>query len=82
MAFVEEISEKFKIDGLTGMRLSLINNSYLCVEGHKGLLEISKEIIRIRLKKGMILISGEELEIVGISDSEIYIRGLIKGVEL
>lgn len=82
MSFIEEIKEKLRIDDYIGFRLFLISDRNIAVEGHKGIYEISDTIIRIKVNKGTVIITGHELMIKDISNTEIFISGYIKGIEL
>lgn len=82
MSFVDEIKDKFKLMELSGYRLLLVNGKGVCFEGHRGIYEISDTVIKLRVKKGAVTITGADLNIVEITDSEVYISGIIKGIEL
>ncbi|MGI6701383.1 MAG: YabP/YqfC family sporulation protein [Christensenellales bacterium] len=82
MSFIEEIKDKITLDAVTGYRVLLCSDKGVCVEGHRGVYEISDETIRIRVKNGSVSVCGHSLKIKEISDSEIYIIGIIKGISL
>lgn len=82
MSFIEEIKSKLDLSKLYGYRMLLVGGAGVVIEGHRGVYEISDTIIRIRVKKGSIIVNGHDLIIKDISDSEIYIEGSIKGIEL
>jgi len=82
MSFIDEIKDKIKLDATTGYRILILAGKGICVEGHRGIYEISDTVIRFKVKNGSVSVGGEELKIKEISESEIYITGKIKGVEL
>jgi len=63
-------------------RLTLIGNIEVSLLNHKGIIEYTKEIIRINTKIGIFKITGEELEIKTILSEEIIIAGLINDIEI
>lgn len=82
MRFLDEIKKKFNIEEYIGHRILIVANSGVRVEGHRGICQISDDIIKIKIKNASISIEGKNLIIREISDSEVYISGLIKGVFL
>ncbi|MBU5254972.1 sporulation protein YqfC [Tissierella praeacuta] len=63
-------------------RLTLIGNVEVSLLNHKGIIEYTKEVIRINTKVGIFKITGEELEIKTILSEEIIIVGLINDIEI
>lgn len=82
MSFYDEIINKYKGIEIAGFKITVLSGKGVIVEGHRGLYEISSEVIRFKLKRGSITINGQGLEIVEISDSEAHIKGIIMGVVL
>lgn len=62
--------------------IMMVGGKSLILENHKGILEYSRERIRVRLVKGEITLTGRNLVIQSISDEEIQIRGEVTGVNL
>lgn len=63
-------------------RLTVIGNVEASLLNHKGIIEYTKETIRVNTKSGVFKITGEDLEIKTILSEEIIIVGLIKAVEI
>lgn len=63
-------------------KLTIIGNMEAVLLNHKGIIEYTKEIIRINTKSGVFKIVGEDLEIKTILSEEIIIAGLIRNVEI
>lgn len=58
-----------------------MSNKLVYIEGHKGVISISKENISIRVKKGVLCVIGKHLQIKRISHSTAVIVGEIKEIE-
>ncbi|WP_353096079.1 sporulation protein YqfC [Tissierella praeacuta] len=63
-------------------RLTVIGNVEASLLNHKGIIEYTKETIRVNTKSGIFKITGEDLEIKTILSEEIIIVGLIKDIEI
>ncbi|WP_130806628.1 sporulation protein YqfC [Senegalia massiliensis] len=63
-------------------KITLIGNIQLYIENHKGIVEYSKERIRINSKSGIIRIIGNDLVIKNIVSEEVVVSGKIINVEL
>ena len=51
------------------------------VEGHKGIIEYTDKVIRLNTPQFIMKISGAELEITGVAEEYITVKGMIFGVE-
>ncbi len=51
------------------------------VEGYKGIIDYSENIIKLNTTQFIMEISGEKLEIAGITEEYISIKGVINGVK-
>lgn len=63
-------------------KLTIIGNMELSLLNHKGIIEYTKETIRINTKSGVFKIVGEDLEIKTILSEEIIITGTIGNIEI
>ncbi len=80
--FFGEIKQNLKAPiGLETYNLINISGRLLYVEGHIGLVTLSKELISFKIKKGVILVEGSELVLSELSENTIKICGNIKKVE-
>ncbi len=80
--FLEEIKENLKDSaGLDNFNLINLSGKLLYVEGHLGLVTLSKEIISFKVKKAIVIVEGENLILSELSDNTIKICGAIKKVE-
>jgi sporulation protein YqfC len=60
--------------------IMMVGGRSLILENHRGILEYSRERIRIRLRKGELTILGRNMLIQSISDEELQIKGEITGI--
>jgi sporulation protein YqfC len=63
-------------------KLTVVGNVEASLLNHKGIIEYTKETIRINTKSGVFRIVGENLEIKTIFSEEIVITGLIENIEI
>ena len=63
-------------------KLTVVGNMEASLLNHKGIIEYTKETIRINTKSGVFKIVGEDLEIKTIFSEEIVIVGLIENIEI
>ncbi len=81
--FIDRFNETLGLPPEVTLKLPLImmvGGKSLILENHRGILEYSRERIRIRLIKGEITLVGQNLTIGNISDEEIQIKGEIIGL--
>ncbi len=82
--FFNEIKENIKNPkGLefTGFNIINLSGHLLYVEGHLGLINLSKEMISFKVKGGVVLVQGSEMLLSELSENTIKICGIIKKVE-
>lgn len=63
-------------------RITISGDSCVLVEGHRGLLEYADERIAAARVNGRVLITGEGLRLLTMTDSELVVTGRIWTVEL
>jgi len=84
-SFIEEIYKHVSpelISAFGGFKIMLFSMALTVVEGHRGLKTLSDEAIRLKLKKGFIVIEGEGLSISALSKGYAVISGKINGVRV
>lgn len=69
----EKFIEKYNIINMSG--------KILYVEGHKGICQLSKEIITFKVKSGIIIVEGQNMILNELSETTLKIVGDIKRVE-
>ena len=62
-------------------KITSIGNLQVSIENHKGIVEYSDENIRVKMRDGIIKISGIELMIKTIISEEIIISGKIASID-
>ncbi|RKD27614.1 sporulation protein YqfC [Caminicella sporogenes DSM 14501] len=77
---ISEILELPKDIVLDLPRVILVGNIELKIENHKGIIEYSKEVVRVKVKNGIIKIIGSNLLLKSIILEEITITGNIFSV--
>lgn len=82
--FLNELKKNLKIPqelDLNGFNIINIAGNLLYVEGHLGLVTLSKELISFKVKKSVIIVEGKDMVLNELSDSTLKICGKIKKVE-
>lgn len=62
--------------------LTTVGNGQLFVEGVEAVKELSEEILKLRVKNGFIVVTGERMRVEYYGDNEIMIRGQLKAIQL
>ncbi|NMA94872.1 MAG: sporulation protein YqfC [Clostridiales bacterium] len=62
-------------------KISLIGNIQCLIENHRGIIEYSKERIRVNSSMGVIRIDGEDMNLRNIASDDIIIIGHIESIE-
>ena len=77
--FFEEIKSKTKNQNmLDTFQIINMSNKILYAEGHKGLVSLSKELISFKVKGRRIVVEGEEMFLLELTENTIKISGKIK----
>lgn len=80
--FFSEIKENIKKPiEIESFNIINVSGRLLYVEGHRGLVTLSKELVSFKIKKGVITVEGEELSLLELTENTIKIDGKIKRVE-
>ena len=82
--FLNEVKENVKNPqnyGFESFNIINISGHLLYVEGHLGLVTLSKERISFKVKKGIIMVEGHDMILAELSENTIKICGTIKKVE-
>lgn len=81
--FFDEIKKSSPLDSqiLNDYQIINISSRLLYVEGHQGLVVLSKEEVVFRVKGGRLSVEGEGLILNELTDKTLTIAGKIKRVE-
>ena len=83
--FWETVSEQTDLPGETpaGVPIAeLAGNSRVLIEGHKGILQYSREEIQVHMGYGSLGVTGENLELAEMSREQLVITGKIRGIQI
>lgn len=80
--FFDELKKEFRLPFLMEYNLINMSGKALYVEGHLGIMTISKELISFRVKHGVVVVEGSALSIKELSSSTLFIEGKIKKTEI
>lgn len=63
-------------------RLTLIGDRQLYIENHRGVVHFSSEKLMLALSRGQLEVSGSDLVIRTIWTEEVFVEGVITGIQL
>lgn len=63
-------------------RITIIGDRQLYIENHRGVINFTDEVLRLSLSKGEVEVRGRELIIRTIWTDEVFVEGIITGIEL
>lgn len=61
-------------------RFTMIGNMQLYIENHRGVIEFTSNLLKLRLTSGHVEITGKDLVIRAILTEEVFIEGTIEQV--
>ena len=82
--FFKEIKENLvhvKDLDLVGFKIINLSGKFLYIEGHLGLLNLSRENVSVKIKHGAICVDGQGLILEELSENTLKISGKITKVE-
>lgn len=80
--FFDEVKNNVKeLNKLENFNIINLSNKVIYAEGHKGLVTLSKELVSFKVKGGRIVIEGNNLFLIELTENTIKISGNIKKVE-
>ena len=62
--------------------IEIIDCCRVLIENHKGVCEYSPNLIRVKVKFGIVCICGNQLELARMSKGQLVISGLIESIQL
>ncbi len=63
-------------------KIVMIGNIQMNISNHKGIIEYTREVLRVNSSIGIIKISGSDMELKTILSEEIIVKGNIEKVEI
>jgi sporulation protein YqfC len=79
-----KVASLFELPGevlLDVARVSLVGDTELLLENHKGIMEYQNDRLVLRVPHGSAVITGNDLAIVTISPEQILVRGKIRSFQ-
>ena len=61
-------------------RITMLGNKQLLVENHKGIIEYTPSLVRVKVNQGELLVKGEHLMIGSLQPEQILIEGFLAEV--
>ena len=81
--FFDEIKRKAKEeDLLNSFNMVNLSGRLLYVEGHQGITVLTSNNITFKVKKGRVVVEGENLKLNELTQNTIFIEGNIKKMEI
>jgi sporulation protein YqfC len=62
-------------------RITMLGNKQLLIENHKGIIEYTPSIVRIKLSQGELMIYGEALTLGNLQAEQILVEGVVQEVK-
>jgi len=62
-------------------RITVIGSYQLYIENHRGVIQFDEHHLHLRLSKGEVKITGDQLVIRAILPEEVFIEGLIQDIQ-
>ncbi|SDF06139.1 sporulation protein YqfC [Sporomusa acidovorans] len=62
-------------------RITMLGNKQLLVENHKGIIEYTPSLVRIKLSQGELMIYGEALTLGNLQSEQILVEGVVQEVK-
>ena len=66
---------------LEGSRIEMFSNNEAIIEGCLGVYEYNENYLKLRISSGVLVIVGEEFNIVSFGDKTIVVKGKISSLE-
>lgn len=82
--FFDEIKNKFVGNGdiLTDFNIINMSGKILYIEGHCGVVTINSNLVIIKIKKGRVVIDGENFVLKELSENTLLLQGKIIKMEM
>ncbi len=61
-------------------RITMLGNKQLLVENHKGIIEYTPSLVRIKLNQGELIINGKELTLGNLQVEQILVEGTVRDI--
>lgn len=79
--FITDNGEVFNSEIIKGEHIEMYSNEKIILEGCRNIIDYQNDYIKLKLKKGYIIIMGTDFLISSFEDENIIIKGNIASVE-
>lgn len=62
-------------------RITMLGNQQLLVENHKGIIEYTPSLVRIKLNQGELMIGGKNLTLGNLQIEQILVEGTVEDIK-
>ena len=62
-------------------RITMLGNKQVLVENHKGIMEYTPDLVRIKLNQGELIVGGTGLTLGNLQMEQILVEGTVKDVK-
>ena len=62
-------------------RITMLGNQQLLVENHKGIIEYTPSLVRIKLNQGELIVAGKNLMLGNLQIEQILVEGIVGEVK-
>lgn len=61
-------------------RITMLGNKQLLIENHKGIIEYTPSLVRIKLSQGELIVNGANLSLGNLQAEQILVEGIVREV--
>ncbi|CUH94157.1 hypothetical protein P22_0219 [Propionispora sp. 2/2-37] len=61
-------------------RITMLGNKQLLIENHRGIIEYTPLVVRIKLNQGELIVTGSNLVLGNLQMEQIFIEGIVEAI--
>ena len=73
--------DAFEKAAIKGPLIEIFSNTQIVVEGCGGVLEYNENYLKLRLPSGVLVLEGEDFDVVSFENKTIFVKGKINSLE-
>ncbi len=62
-------------------RITMLGNKQLLIENHKGIIEYTPSLVRIKLTQGELIVLGSEITLGSLQTEQVLIEGILQVIK-
>lgn len=62
-------------------RITMLGNKQILIENHKGIIEYTPSLIRIKLSQGELIVNGANLSLSNLQVEQILVEGIVRDIK-